>query len=79
MQMNQQMRCCPRSRLEYTAITTGHERLEYDRWKSERDKIDFERVQRQLNKQGEWKREWDRDKTSELVYHSTYVTVCFAF
>ena len=33
----------------------------------ERDKIDRERVLRQKQADGHWRREWDADKSDELV------------
>lgn len=33
----------------------------YDHWRTERENIDRERIERQKTNEG-WKREWDRDK-----------------
>ena len=52
----------PRSRTEYTVNTTGRERREYAEWKKEREQIDRDRLERQKNDVGEWKREWDHQK-----------------
>lgn len=38
----------------------GHK--EYDAWKNERVRIDEERINRQKNSEGKWRREWDNDK-----------------
>ncbi|NXD26926.1 CCD9B protein, partial [Spelaeornis formosus] len=42
---------------------TGRERLEYIRWKRERDQIDLERLARHKNAKGEWRRAWDVEKS----------------
>lgn len=41
---------------------TGRQRREYEEWKSERSSIDAERLQRQLDAQGNYVREWDLHK-----------------
>ena len=44
---------------------TGKERMEYEQWKREREKIDQERIARHKQHAqggGEWTREWDKDK-----------------
>jgi Domain of unknown function (DUF4594) len=50
--------------MEYQLMTTGKERLEYAKWKSQQDQIDQERVRRHKNEAGEWRREWDRNKVT---------------
>ena len=41
---------------------TGKEEESYDEWKSERNKIEAERLKRSKKAEGTWKREWDREK-----------------
>jgi len=50
------------SKLEYELTTTGKERREYEAWKKEQVQIDAERLQRQKDEMGRWKREWDQHK-----------------
>ena len=54
---------------DYAVVTTGRERLEDASWKTERERIDEERVRRNTAARGEngdeWKREWDRPKAAE--------------
>jgi DNA-binding PadR family transcriptional regulator len=68
---------CPsasRSKMEYQLTTTGKERLEYAKWKSQQDQIDQERVRRQKNEAGEWRREWDRNKVAlEYVWRNSFL------
>lgn len=61
------------SKIDYELSTTGKERLEYARWKSEQEKIDCDRVRRHMNESGEWKREWDRDKVPLQEYVVDFV------
>uniref|UniRef100_A0A8C4Q8J5 Coiled-coil domain-containing protein 9 n=1 Tax=Eptatretus burgeri TaxID=7764 RepID=A0A8C4Q8J5_EPTBU len=49
---------------------TGRERVEYARWKHEREVIDRERLSRHRNAAGEWRREWDANK-SENMFRET--------
>ncbi|XP_018086720.1 coiled-coil domain-containing protein 9B isoform X2 [Xenopus laevis] len=42
------------------------ERLEYMRWKKEREQIDQERLARHKNSKGEWRRAWDAEKTQNM-------------
>ncbi|XP_033848493.3 coiled-coil domain-containing protein 9-like isoform X2 [Acipenser ruthenus] len=42
---------------------TGRERSEYERWKQEREQIDQDRLSRHRNATGQWRREWDAQKT----------------
>ncbi|XP_068253834.1 coiled-coil domain-containing protein 9B isoform X2 [Nyctibius grandis] len=51
---------------------TGRERSEYLRWKRERDQIDLERLARQKNAKGEWRRAWDMEK-SEHMFEEDFV------
>lgn len=45
---------------------TGRERWEYEQWLSERSRIEQDRINRQMTASGEWKREWDREKSYRL-------------
>ncbi|XP_032818915.2 uncharacterized protein LOC116947373 isoform X1 [Petromyzon marinus] len=45
---------------------TGRQRAEYSRWKEEREAIDRARLDRHKNASGEWRREWDAQKTDEM-------------
>ncbi|XP_044161886.1 coiled-coil domain-containing protein 9 [Bufo gargarizans] len=45
---------------------TGKERAEYVRWKQERDQIDQERLARHKKPTGQWRREWDLEKTDSM-------------
>ncbi|XP_061453314.1 coiled-coil domain-containing protein 9 isoform X2 [Rhineura floridana] len=49
--------------LDMTLSMTGRERAEYIRWKREREQIDRERLARHRQPTGEWRREWDAEKT----------------
>ncbi|KAM6224859.1 LOW QUALITY PROTEIN: coiled-coil domain-containing protein 9 [Rhynchocyon petersi] len=51
---------------DMTLSMTGRERLEYLRWKQEREKIDQERLQRHRKPTGQWRREWDAEKTDGM-------------
>uniref|UniRef100_A0A8C5R6F8 Uncharacterized protein n=1 Tax=Leptobrachium leishanense TaxID=445787 RepID=A0A8C5R6F8_9ANUR len=51
--------------LPLTAAEQEH--IEYREWKKERAKIDRDRVARQKNARGEWKRAWDVDKTDYMI------------
>lgn len=42
---------------------TGKQRIERDRWQQEQKQIQADRLARSKNQQGEWKREWDKEKT----------------
>ena len=44
---------------------TGKERREYVEWKKEREKIDMIRMERQKTAEGDWRREWDREKDEQ--------------
>ena len=47
---------------------TENGREEYERWRREQARIDMERIQRQKDESGQWKREWDRCKpVQEMV------------
>ncbi|XP_053577800.1 coiled-coil domain-containing protein 9 isoform X2 [Bombina bombina] len=56
----------PRNQLDMTLSMTGRERAEYMRWKKEREQIDQERLARHRNATGQWKREWDVEKTESM-------------
>ncbi|XP_026337752.2 coiled-coil domain-containing protein 9 isoform X6 [Ursus arctos] len=51
---------------DMTLSMTGRERSEYLRWKQEREKIDQERLQRHRKPTGQWRREWDAEKTEGM-------------
>ncbi|XP_029414008.1 coiled-coil domain-containing protein 9 isoform X3 [Nannospalax galili] len=51
---------------DMTMSMTGRERSEYLRWKQEREKIDQERLQRHRKPTGQWRREWDAEKTDSM-------------
>ncbi|XP_063167740.1 coiled-coil domain-containing protein 9 isoform X2 [Candoia aspera] len=53
--------------LDMTLSMTGRERAEYTRWKQERDQIDRERLARHRQPTGEWRREWDAEKTDPAL------------
>ncbi|XP_069805641.1 coiled-coil domain-containing protein 9B [Dendropsophus ebraccatus] len=42
------------------------EHSEYLQWKKEREKVDTERLARQKNSRGEWRRTWDKGKTDKM-------------
>ncbi|XP_059574293.1 coiled-coil domain-containing protein 9 isoform X3 [Alligator mississippiensis] len=58
----------PRGRgaLDMTLSMTGRERAEYMRWKQEREQIDQERLARHRKPTGQWRREWDAEKTDTM-------------
>lgn len=49
-----------------TLSMTGRERAEYMRWKQEREQIDQERLARHRKPTGQWRREWDAEKTDTM-------------
>ncbi|XP_049986243.1 coiled-coil domain-containing protein 9 isoform X1 [Alexandromys fortis] len=51
---------------DMTMSMTGRERSDYLRWKQEREKIDQERLQRHRKPTGQWRREWDAEKTDGM-------------
>ena len=55
----------PESKMDMAMRMTGAERRQYVEWKTERDKIDEARINRQKTQQGEWRREWDHDKVPQ--------------
>ncbi|XP_028818544.1 coiled-coil domain-containing protein 9 isoform X3 [Denticeps clupeoides] len=55
-----------RGSMDMTLSMTGRERAEYLRWKKEREQIDEERLARHRNATGQWKREWDAQKTETM-------------
>ncbi|XP_052567961.1 coiled-coil domain-containing protein 9 isoform X7 [Peromyscus californicus insignis] len=59
-------RAGPGSGGDMTMSMTGRERSEYLRWKQEREKIDQERLQRHRKPTGQWRREWDAEKTDGM-------------
>ncbi|XP_064830607.1 coiled-coil domain-containing protein 9-like isoform X2 [Oncorhynchus masou masou] len=56
----------PKGSMDMTMSMTGRERAEYLRWKKEREEIDEERLARHRNATGQWRREWDAQKTDGL-------------
>ncbi|KAK2846590.1 hypothetical protein Q5P01_009589 [Channa striata] len=56
----------PKSSVDMTMSMTGRERAEYLRWKKEREQIDEERLARHRNATGQWRREWDAQKTENM-------------
>ncbi|XP_072346036.1 uncharacterized protein [Scyliorhinus torazame] len=52
--------------VDMTLSMTGRERAEYMRWKKERERIDQERLARHRNATGQWRREWDAEKTESM-------------
>ncbi|KAF7700062.1 hypothetical protein HF521_003020 [Silurus meridionalis] len=52
--------------VDMTLSMTGRERSEYLRWKKERAQIDEERLARHRNATGQWRREWDAQKTDTM-------------
>ncbi|TRY81437.1 hypothetical protein DNTS_008156 [Danionella cerebrum] len=52
--------------MDMTLSMTGRERAEYLRWKKEREQIDEERLARHRNATGQWRREWDAQKTETM-------------
>ncbi|XP_053503181.1 coiled-coil domain-containing protein 9 isoform X4 [Ictalurus furcatus] len=55
-----------RGSMDMTLSMTGRERAEYLRWKKERAQIDEERLARHRNATGQWRREWDAQKTDTM-------------
>ncbi|NXK00357.1 CCDC9 protein, partial [Corythaixoides concolor] len=56
----------PGSSLDMTLSMTGRERAEYVRWKKEREQIDQERLARHRKPTGQWRREWDAEKSDNM-------------
>lgn len=56
----------PKASVDMTMSMTGRERAEYLRWKKEREQIDEERLARHRNATGQWRREWDAQKTDNM-------------
>ncbi|KAM9323998.1 coiled-coil domain-containing protein 9 [Gastrophryne carolinensis] len=52
--------------MDMTMSMTGRERAEYVRWKQEREQIDQERLARHRKPTGQWRREWDAEKTDTM-------------
>ncbi|XP_037011009.2 coiled-coil domain-containing protein 9 isoform X5 [Artibeus jamaicensis] len=65
-QERQGRRASPGRAGDMTLSMTGRERSEYLRWKQEREKIDQERLQRHRKPTGQWRREWDAEKTDGM-------------
>ncbi|XP_033971753.1 LOW QUALITY PROTEIN: coiled-coil domain-containing protein 9 [Trematomus bernacchii] len=64
----------PKDSTDMTVSMTGRERAEYVRWKKEREEIDEERLARHRNATGQWKREWDAQKTENMFKEEPYAT-----
>ncbi|TNN76748.1 Coiled-coil domain-containing protein 9 [Liparis tanakae] len=62
----------PKGSSDMTMSMTGRERAEYLRWKKEREEIDEERLARHRNATGQWKREWDAQKTENMFKEDPY-------
>ncbi|NXK15583.1 CCDC9 protein, partial [Herpetotheres cachinnans] len=56
----------PGGPLDMTLSMTGRERAEYVRWKKEREQIDQERLARHRKPTGQWRREWDAEKSDSM-------------
>uniref|UniRef100_A0A4W5R4T4 Coiled-coil domain containing 9 n=2 Tax=Hucho hucho TaxID=62062 RepID=A0A4W5R4T4_9TELE len=65
----------PKGSMDMTMCMTGRERAEYLRWKKEREEIDEERLARHRNATGQWRREWDAQKTDGLFKEDPAVAV----
>ncbi|XP_051813791.1 coiled-coil domain-containing protein 9 [Acanthochromis polyacanthus] len=63
----------PKGSVDMTMSMTGRERAEYLRWKKEREQIDEERLARHRNATGQWRREWDAQKTDNMFKEDPYV------
>jgi hypothetical protein len=78
MQLSRQNRHVQHGDQNAVYMLTGRDRLRYEKWKTERDIIDGERMNRQLGETGHWAREWDRGKggSSQKLEssHQPYVT-----
>ncbi|MGH0173494.1 UNVERIFIED_CONTAM: hypothetical protein FKN15_065580 [Acipenser sinensis] len=59
----------PKGPVDMTMSMTGRERSEYERWKQEREQIDQDRLARHRNATGQWRREWDAQKTDCMYGH----------
>ncbi|KAG8448724.1 hypothetical protein GDO86_015698 [Hymenochirus boettgeri] len=55
-----------KNQMDMTLSMTGRERAEYVRWKKEREQIDQERLARHRKPTGQWRREWDAEKTDSM-------------
>eukprot|EP00063_Salmo_salar_P043000 XP_014017835.1 PREDICTED: coiled-coil domain-containing protein 9-like isoform X2 [Salmo salar] len=65
----------PKGSMDMTMSLTGRERAEYLCWKKEREEIDEERLARHRNATGQWRREWDAQKTDSLFKEDPAVAV----
>ncbi|XP_077116770.1 coiled-coil domain-containing protein 9B [Ranitomeya variabilis] len=55
-----------RSFSDHPLTMSAVEHGEYLQWKKERQEVDTERLARQKNSKGEWRRTWDKGKTDEM-------------
>ncbi|XP_069585633.1 coiled-coil domain-containing protein 9B isoform X3 [Ranitomeya imitator] len=55
-----------RSFSDHPMTMSAMEHGEYLQWKKERQEVDTERLARQKNSKGEWRRTWDKGKTNEM-------------
>ncbi|XP_031719458.1 coiled-coil domain-containing protein 9-like isoform X2 [Anarrhichthys ocellatus] len=62
----------PKGSTDMTMSMTGRERAEYLCWKKEREQIDEERLARHRNATGQWRREWDAQKTENMFKEDPY-------
>lgn len=65
----------PKGSVDMTMSMTGRERAEYLRWKKEREQIDEERLARHRNATGQWRREWDAQKSDSMFTEDPAVGV----
>nr|XP_040035300.1 coiled-coil domain-containing protein 9 isoform X3 [Gasterosteus aculeatus aculeatus] len=64
----------PKGSTDMTMSMTGRERAEYLSWKKEREQIDEDRLARHRNATGQWRREWDAQKTENMFKEDQYVS-----
>ncbi|KAM3919235.1 coiled-coil domain-containing protein 9B isoform 2-T3 [Leptodactylus fuscus] len=57
---------CDVSGSDYPLTMSAEEHSEYLQWKKEREQVDTERLARQRNSKGEWRRTWDKGKSDDM-------------
>lgn len=57
---------CELSCSDFPLTMPALEHSEYLQWKKEREQVDTERLARQKNSKGEWRRTWDKGKSEEM-------------
>ncbi|KAM4014663.1 coiled-coil domain-containing protein 9B isoform 2-T2 [Anomaloglossus baeobatrachus] len=62
---------CEMSFSDYPWTMSAVEHNDYLQWKKERQQVDTERLARQKNSKGEWRRTWDKGKTDEMFVVDT--------